>query len=113
MALDPNRWTLKTQEAFTAAVEAAKSSNHPEVTNDHLLASLLRQEEGVVLPILEKLGTNPVSLRNAADDAIARLPKAYGSESRLSRALQATFDEADTARRELGDEYVSTEHLLL
>jgi ATP-dependent Clp protease ATP-binding subunit ClpB len=113
MALDPNRWTLKTQEAFTAAVEAAKTANHPEVTNDHLMAALLRQEEGVVLPILEKLGTSPYTLRNAADEAVSRLPKAYGGESRLSRALQATFDTADTARRELGDEYLSTEHLLL
>ena len=50
MALDPNRWTLKTQEAFTAAVEAAKQASNPEVTPDHLLAALLGQGEGVVLP---------------------------------------------------------------
>jgi ATP-dependent Clp protease ATP-binding subunit ClpB len=104
---------LKTQEAFTAAVDAAKASNHPEVTPDHLVAALLRQDEGVVLPILEKIGTSPATLRNAADEAVGRLPRAYGGESRLSRALQTTFDDADVARRELGDEYLSTEHLLL
>src|SRR3954451_4706170 len=113
MALDPNRWTLRTQEAFNAAVESARQNSHPEVTPDHLLAALLRQEEGVVLPILEKVGTSPLSLRNRADDAVARLPKAYGSESRLGRNLQTVLDSADEARIELHDEYLSTEHLLL
>ncbi len=113
MALDPNRWTLKTQEAFTAAVEAAKANANPEVTPDHLLAALLRQEEGVVLPILNRLGRQPLAVRNQADEAVARLPKAFGSEARLARDLQAVFDEADRARADMGDEYLSTEHLLL
>jgi ATP-dependent Clp protease ATP-binding subunit ClpB len=113
MPLDPNRWTLKTQEAFTAAVEAAKAASNPEVTPDHLLAALLRQGEGIVLPILQRLGADPVALRNRADEAVAKLPKAYGSEARLSRDLTATFDRADDERSALGDEYLSTEHLLL
>ena len=113
MAMDPNRWTLKTQEAFNAAVEAARTASHPEVTPDHLLAALLGQEEGVVLPILEKVGRPPLQLRNATADALAKLPRAYGGEARLSRDLQATVDRADAARVELGDEYLSTEHLLL
>jgi ATP-dependent Clp protease ATP-binding subunit ClpB len=113
MALDPNRWTLKVQEAFSAAVEAAKQASHPEVTPDHLLAALLRQGEGIVLPMLQRLGKEPLSLRNRADEAVAKLPRAYGSEARLSRDLQKVFDEADKARTELTDEYLSTEHLLL
>ena len=60
MALDPNRWTIKTQEAFTQATEAARANSNPEVTPDHLLAALLRQEEGVVLPILNRVGTQPL-----------------------------------------------------
>ena len=88
MALDPNRWTQKTQEAFSRAVEAAKAESNPEVTPDHLLAALLRQEEGIVLPILQRLGLAPLAVRNAADDAVAKLPKAYGGEARLSRELQ-------------------------
>ena len=67
----------------------------------------------MVLPILEKVGTSPLSLRNRADGALAKLPKAYGSESRLGRELQTVLDVADDARRELHDEYLSTEHLLL
>lgn len=113
MALDPNRWTIKTQEAFTQAMEAARASSNPEVTTDHLLAALLRQEEGVVLAILNRVGKAPLALRNATDDALAKLPKAYGSDVRLSRELQQTFDAGDRARADMGDEYLSTEHLLL
>src|SRR6476469_819308 len=113
MALDPNRWTVKTQEAFTQATEAARANSNPEVTPDHLLAALLRQEEGVVLPILNRVGTQPLSVRNAADEAVAKLPKAYGTDVRLSRETQQTLETADQARAEMGDEYLSTEHLLL
>ncbi|CAN5233600.1 ATP-dependent chaperone ClpB [soil metagenome] len=113
MPLDPNHWTLKTQEAFTAAVEAARNNNNPEVTPDHLLAALLRQEDGVVLPILTRVGLQPLTVRNAADAAVAKLPKAYGGEARLARDLQAVFDDADHLRTEMADEYLSTEHLLL
>src|SRR5215207_3574479 len=113
MALDPNRWTLKVQEAFTAAVEAAKQASNPEVTPDHLLGALLGQGEGVTLPILQRLGKEPLPLRNRVDEALAKLPRAYGSEARLGRELQQTFDAADAARTELHDEYLSTEHLLL
>ncbi len=113
MALDPNRWTIKTQEAFTQAMEAARGNSNPEVTADHLLAALLRQEDGVVLPILTRVGKQPLAMRNAADEAVAKLPKAYGSDVRLSRELQQTFDAGDRARADMGDEYLSTEHLLL
>jgi ATP-dependent Clp protease ATP-binding subunit ClpB len=113
MALDPNRWTLKVQEAFSSAVEAAKAASNPEVTPDHLLAALLRQGEGVTLPILQRLGKEPLPLRNQVDEALAKLPHAYGSEARLGRELQQAFDAADAARVDLHDEYLSTEHLLL
>jgi ATP-dependent Clp protease ATP-binding subunit ClpB len=113
MALDPNRWTIKTQEAFSQAMESARGLSNPEVTTDHLLAALLRQEDGVVLPILTRVGKPPLVVRNAADEAVAKLPKAYGSDVRLSRELQQTFDSGDRARAEMGDEYLSTEHLLL
>jgi ATP-dependent Clp protease ATP-binding subunit ClpB len=113
MALDPNRWTIRTQEAFTAATEAAKANSNPEVTPDHLVAALLRQDEGVVLPIVDRVGRQPLALRNAADEAVAKLPKAYGTDVRLSRAASQVFDDADRERADMGDEYVSTEHLLL
>jgi ATP-dependent Clp protease ATP-binding subunit ClpB len=111
MTLDPNRWTLKTQEAFNAAVSLARSNSNPEVTPDHLLLALLGQEEGVVLPILQKVGIPP--LRNRAEEAVGSLPKAYGGESRMGRELTELLERADGLRAELHDEYLSTEHLLL
>ncbi len=113
MAFSPDRWTLKTQEAFQSAVETARARNHPEVTPDHLLAALVGQEEGVVLPVLEKVGVAPLSARNRVEEALGRLPKAYGSEPQVGRALREVMGAADGARDELGDEYLSTEHLLL
>ena len=65
MALDPNRWTLKTQEAINQAVETARRESNPEVTPDHLLAALLGQAEGIVLPIVQRVGKTPLELRNA------------------------------------------------
>jgi ATP-dependent Clp protease ATP-binding subunit ClpB len=113
MPLDPNRWTLKVQEAFSSAVDAAKAASNPEVTPDHLLAALLGQGEGIVLPMLQRLGKEPLPLRNQVNEALAKLPRSYGSEARLSRDLSRVMDEADKARAELHDEYLSTEHLLL
>ena len=113
MAVDPNRWTRKTQEAFNAAVELARSNRNAEATPDHLLAALLGQPEGVVLPLLERAGLSPLSARNAVADAISRLPKAYGGEPAMGRALQQAMEAANQARADLHDEYLSTEHLLL
>ena len=113
MALDPNRWTLKTQEAFNEAVEAAKTASNPEVTPDHLLVALLGQAEGIVLPILQKVGKPPASVRTQANEALAKLPKAHGGETRIGRELNDVLAVADQARADLSDDYLSTEHLLL
>jgi ATP-dependent Clp protease ATP-binding subunit ClpB len=113
MALDPNRWTLKTQEAVAAAHDLARSRSNPEITPDHLLSALLGQAEGTVLPILQRVGRNLLTLRNDVEAALAKLPTAYGSETRISRGFTELLDSADRARIELTDEYLSTEHLLL
>ena len=113
MSLDPNRWTIKTQEAVQAAISSARSQSHPEVTAEHLLAALLGQPEGVVLPIVNQLGLKPLALRNQLDEALAKLPRAYGGESRMGRDFTRIMEQADAIRTELGDEYLSTEHLLL
>jgi ATP-dependent Clp protease ATP-binding subunit ClpB len=113
VALDPNRWTLKTQEAFNAGVDLARSRNNPEVTANHLLQAMLGQDDTVVLPVLAKVGLAPLSLRNRVEAALAKLPRSYGSEAQMSRDLRDTIERADTERSALGDEYVSIEHLLL
>src|SRR5215217_3818273 len=114
MALDPNKWTNKTQQAVAAAMESARTNANPELTPDHLLGALLRQEDSIVLPVLQKLGLAPLMVRNRADEAVERLPKAYGgNEPRTARELTQVFDAADAARKELRDDYLSAEHLLL
>ncbi|HUR77953.1 MAG TPA: ATP-dependent chaperone ClpB [Acidimicrobiales bacterium] len=114
MALDPNRWTLKTQEAFQDALARAKARNHPEVTTEHLLVALLGQADTVVLPVLQRVGVTPLAARNAAENALDKLPKRYGgNEPTLSRGLSGRIEAAVDEQRNLGDEYLSTEHLLL
>jgi ATP-dependent Clp protease ATP-binding subunit ClpB len=114
MALDPKKWTTKTQQAVAAALESARANANPELTPDHLLAELLRQDDSIVLPVLQKLGLAPLMVRNRADEAVARLPKAYGgSEPRMSRETTAAFEAAEATRKELRDDYLSAEHLLL
>ncbi|MCU1485053.1 MAG: clpB, partial [Actinomycetia bacterium] len=113
MAFDPSRWTIKTQEAFNGALESARNASHPEVIPEHLLVSLLTQADGVVVPLLQKVGIDPRALRTKAEEALARQPRAYGAESGLSRQLRDTVERADKARTDLHDEYLSTEHLVL
>ncbi|GAC1314994.1 MAG: ATP-dependent chaperone ClpB [Acidimicrobiales bacterium] len=114
MAVDPNRWTQKTTEAFNAAVDAARSNNHSEVTPDHLLSAMLSQEGTVVFPVLQKLGVAPANLRNTVLDALAKLPKAYGGgDPTLGRAARDVLEQADRERTEFGDDYVSIEHVLV
>ncbi len=113
MAVDPKKWTIKTSEAVSAAIERAGTDSHPEVTPDHILSALLSQPEGVVLPLLTKVERPVASLRTETEKALENLSKAYGTEPRLSRQTNRVLNEADSVRGELGDEYVSTEHLLL
>ncbi len=114
MALDPKKWTLKTQEAMAAAIDQAKASSNPELTPDHVLAALTRQDDTVVPAVLAKLGQAPLMVRNKADEAVARLPKAYGGdEPRLGRALNQVFDDAQRFQSDLRDDFLSVEHLLL
>ncbi len=114
MALDPSKWTTKTQQAVASAIEAAKAASNPELTPDHLMGALLRQEDTVVPAVVQKLGLAPLMLRNRADEAVAKLPHAYGGgEPRLSRETNDVFDRAEASRKDLRDDYLSVEHLLL
>jgi ATP-dependent Clp protease ATP-binding subunit ClpB len=114
MPIDPDRFTLKTQEALSSATELARAEHHAEVTPDHLLAALLGQPEGLAMPLLARAGVDVTHLRNAVADRLAGLAKAYGGGAvSLSRAGRDVLDSADGLRRDMGDEYLSVEHLLL
>ncbi len=112
-SMDTNKWTQKTQEGVTAAVDMAKERSNPEVTPDHLALALLGQAEGITLPIMAKLGLSPLSLKNQIGDRLEKLPRAYGAEPQLSRQLLDVLRQADLDRQEMRDDYLSVEHILL
>ncbi len=110
----PERLTIKAQEAFRDAGEDARRRGNPVVNDAHLFAALLAQDEGVVQPLLQKAGLNVTALREAVEREIGRFPtQSGGVEPTFSRELQRVFDRADREAKELGDAYISTEHLLL
>jgi ATP-dependent Clp protease ATP-binding subunit ClpB len=114
MAFDPKTWTVKTQEAFAAAIDQAKAKSNPELTPDHLLVAITSQEGTVVAPVLAKLGQSPGMVRDRALAAVDKLPQAYGGdEPRMSRELTNVTDRATQYRKDLKDDYLSVEHLLL
>ena len=111
--LNPDRLTVKSAEALNEAVSLARHNGNPQVQDAHLLLALLEQDEGIVVPVLQKLGANVAGLREALEREIARYPKQSNAQPTLSRELNQVLDRADEEARGLGDEYVSTEHLLL
>ena len=114
MALDPKKWTTKTQEAVAEAGDLARSLANPQLTADHLLFAIASQEGTVAAALLSKLGQAPGMVANRANEAISKLPQAQGGdEPRMDRELSNVFDNADSYRKDLRDDYLSVEHLLL
>ena len=114
MAFDPKKWTTKTQEAVTAASEMARSNGNPDLTVDHVLAAVVSQPDTIVPALLQKLGVAPGMLRAKADENISRLARVQnGAEPRMNRELSNMFENADSVRSDLRDDYLSVEHLIL
>lgn len=112
--MDPNKLTLKSQEALVNATQIARERQNPEVTPDHLLLALLADTTGIVVQVLSKLGVSSQELVSSVENDLDKLSKMTGSVERpinqeLRQVLARAFDEA----KKLGDEYVSREHLLL
>jgi ATP-dependent Clp protease ATP-binding subunit ClpB len=109
-----DRLTVKSAEAIQAAANEARRAGNPTVEDLHLIGALLEQEEGIVVPILQKVGVNVTRLRTEVEAARVRLPKqSGGAQATLSRELNEVLDRAEKEARDLKDEYISTEHLLL
>ena len=114
MALDPKKWTVKTQEAVSAAVDQAKGLANPQLTADHLLVAIAAQDGTVATPLLAKLGQSPGMVRDRAQTAVDKLPRAHGGdEPRMDRELSNVFENAEKYRKDLRDDFLSVEHLLL
>jgi ATP-dependent Clp protease ATP-binding subunit ClpB len=111
-----NRFTIKSQEAIAAAQSLAGARANPEVVPSHLLLVLLEQEGGIVVPVLRRAGADPNRVRSRANEALAALPTVSGEPSAapsIGRELTEVLERADREARGMGDEYVSSEHLLL
>ena len=106
--------TTKAQEAVANAQTMAGGKGHPEITTLHLLASLLQETGGIVLPLIQKIGAPVEQLKQMVDGEIERLPSASGGSTPSPEAgLQKVFESASKSAATMQDEFVSTEHLLL
>jgi ATP-dependent Clp protease ATP-binding subunit ClpB len=110
MRLD--RFTLRGQEAVQSAVEIAERNQHQSVEPEHLLLAMLEQSEGIVRPLLGKLGANLQVVLNDVQAEVARQPKVQGGQQYFSPRITQLFQSAQKQAEKMQDEYVSTEHLL-
>src|SRR5262249_57171271 len=109
-----DKLTVKAQEAVQAAQALADRDSHQHVEPEHLLAALLQQQDGIVAPLLGKLGARAEALRRDAEAEVARLPKVTGGGGLYVGArLKAVLDAAWAEAERLKDDYCSTEHLLI
>ena len=108
-----DKFTIKAQEAVVRAQELAQQRDHSELLPLHLLASLLGETEGVVHPLLQKLGADVGRIQQAINGELDRLPKATGTQLGMARSTNDVFTQAQKEADRLKDEYVSTEHLML
>lgn len=110
-----DRLTLKVQEALQAAQALARVHSHQTLEPLHLLAALLDQEDGVVDPVLQKLGVSPQTLSGRVRSELERMPKVYGADagSHLGGRLQQVLEKAWSEAERLKDDYLSSEHVLL
>ncbi|HEY9643587.1 MAG TPA: Clp protease N-terminal domain-containing protein, partial [Coleofasciculaceae cyanobacterium] len=111
---NPNQFTEKAWEAIARTPEIAKQAQHQQLESEHLMLALLEQE-GLAASIFSKLGVNVQRVRDYTEDYIRRQPKISGSGNSvyLGRSLDTLTDRAEQFRKELGDDYISIEHLLL
>jgi len=107
--------TTKTQAALTAALQAASAAGNPEIRPAHLLMALLSQTDGIAGPLLEAVGVSPAAIRADTQRLLDRLPSSSGatSQPQLSRESLGAINAAQRLAGEMGDEYVSTEHLMV
>ncbi|MGA8296320.1 MAG: AAA family ATPase [Acidimicrobiales bacterium] len=114
MALDPNRWTLKTREAIERANALAAEQHHAQITPEHVLLSALDQQDGIAPALLERMGADRLAIRNRLLNETERLPRAIGGNApELAPSTRQGLEQADETRSEMGDDFVSVEHLLL
>jgi ATP-dependent Clp protease ATP-binding subunit ClpB len=111
MRLD--KFTLRAQDAIQSAIELAERNQHQQVEPEHLLVAMLEQEEGIVRPLIGKLGANVAVILNDTQAAVARFPRVQGGQQYFSPRTTQIFTESQKQADKFQDEFISTEPLLL
>jgi len=111
MRLD--KFTLRGQEAVQSAIELAERNQNQQVEPEHMLCAMLDQPEGIVRPLLGKLGANVAVIKNDCEAAVCRFPRVQGGQQYFSPRLTQIFTAAQKRAEKMQDEFISTEHLLL
>src|SRR5881398_1958928 len=111
MRLD--KFTLRGQEAIQAGIELAERNQNQQVEPEHILCAMFEQPEGIVRPLLGKLGANVQVVVNDCQAAVARFPRVQGGQQYFSPRLSQIFTAAQKQAEQMKDEYISTEHLLM
>jgi ATP-dependent Clp protease ATP-binding subunit ClpB len=113
--MQADRFTVKSQEAVATAQQLASSSRNPEIAPPHLLVALLEQDEGMAVPVLQKVGADLAALGTRANEALAALPTIGegAAEPRMSSNLARVLQGAEQEMAKLGDSYITVGHLLL
>jgi len=109
-----NKLTIKSQEALENAINIAKEQNNQQVQLEHQLLAIVKQEDGLITPILQKIGINYNKLQQDIVELLDKLPKVTGdTETVISKELIKTYDYAQKYAKKISDEYVSVEHILI
>jgi len=111
--MNPDRWTLKTQQAFSDAQALAQRRGHQELGEEHLLAALLSQEGGIAGELLKKAGADPKAVAAEVERALAKKPQVSGGRQHASPDLEKAIAKAEDRMTAMKDEFVSVEHVLL
>src|SRR5438128_2168577 len=113
-AMKLDKFTVKAQEALQEAQAIARKRDHQEILPEHLLAALLQQQDGLVPPLLQRVGVEPRLLQQRLEDELRKVAQVHGGEGgHLSQRALKVLDAAEEEARKMKDEYVSTEHMLL
>jgi ATP-dependent Clp protease ATP-binding subunit ClpB len=108
-----DRFTIRGQEAVQAAIGVAEKNQNQQVEPEHILVAMLEQKEGVLRPILGKIGANTVPILTELQASIDKLPKVSGGQQYFSSRTNTIFQDVQKEAEKMEDEYISTEHLLL
>jgi ATP-dependent Clp protease ATP-binding subunit ClpB len=114
MTLDPQRWTIKTREAFQAATTQAAAAGNPAVTPAHILLALFNQADGVARPLISAAGLDPMSIATSLNEKVAKEPRAVGgTQPGLSLEARQGLEVADELRADMSDEFLSVDHIVV